>query len=69
MNRPLTAAAGNTVLRLVDFHVIEENSVASPDELLGHVAALEDEYRAQIASHLEASPGGVSAADYFRWAD
>ena len=69
VNRPLTAAAGNTVLRLVDFQVIEESSEAPPDELLGHVAALEDEYRTHIASHLEAPPGGVSAADYFRWAD
>jgi uncharacterized protein YyaL (SSP411 family)/aryl-alcohol dehydrogenase-like predicted oxidoreductase len=69
VNRPLTAATGNTVLRLVDFPVDEEDSEASPDDLLPHVAALEEEYRTHIASHLQGAPGGVSAADYFRWAD
>jgi uncharacterized protein YyaL (SSP411 family)/aryl-alcohol dehydrogenase-like predicted oxidoreductase len=69
VNRPLTASAGNRVIWLADFHVGEEGEDVAPDAALGRVAALEAEFRGQIASHLQAPQGGMPPADWFRWAD
>ncbi len=41
----------------------------APEAALERVAALEAEFRAQIASHLQTAPGGMPPADWFRWAD
>jgi hypothetical protein len=65
VNRPLNAMVGDGMARLagidapppgVDLHA-----------QLGVVAALEEEYRAEIAAHLEAAEGGVSPDQFFQW--
>ena len=64
-NRPLNAMVGEGMLRLAD---VEDPPVAADlDAQLAVLAGLEDEYRGEIASHLEASEGGVSPEQFFRW--
>ncbi len=58
INRPLNASAGNRAIRLVDFPTEWDGDDVAPEEALGRVAALEAEFRAQIASHLQAPQGG-----------
>jgi hypothetical protein len=69
INRPLNASAGNRAIRLVDFPTEGDGDDVAPEEALARVAALEAEFRAQIASHLQAPQGGIPPADWFRWAD
>jgi len=69
VNRPLNASAGNRAIRLVDFPTEGDGQDVAPEEALGRVAALEAEFRAQIASHLQAQQGGTPPTDWFRWAD
>jgi aryl-alcohol dehydrogenase-like predicted oxidoreductase len=69
-NRPLNAFAGDRMLRLADLQLFEdENGGGTSDAALDRVAALEAEFRAQIASRLQGPPGGIQPADWFRWAD
>ncbi|MFI5341675.1 MAG: aldo/keto reductase [Candidatus Methylomirabilales bacterium] len=69
VNRPLNALAGDRMIRLADFPIEEEGEDVAPDAALGRVAALEAEFRTQIASHLQTPQGGMPPADWFRWAD
>jgi len=69
VNRPLSAFAGNSLVRLTDFHIEEDDNDVAPEDALQRVAALEAEFRAQIASHLHAPQGGMPPAEWFRWAD
>jgi uncharacterized protein YyaL (SSP411 family)/aryl-alcohol dehydrogenase-like predicted oxidoreductase len=69
VNRPLNAFAGEKMLRLADFPIEENAEDATPEAVLGRVAALEAEFRAQIASSLQAPQGATPPADWFRWAD
>jgi uncharacterized protein YyaL (SSP411 family)/aryl-alcohol dehydrogenase-like predicted oxidoreductase len=69
INRPLNASAGDRLIRLADFQIEEEGKEVAPEAALERVAALEAEFRAQIASHLQAPPGGVPPTEWFRWAD
>jgi uncharacterized protein YyaL (SSP411 family)/aryl-alcohol dehydrogenase-like predicted oxidoreductase len=69
VNRPLNAFSGNRMLRLADFQLEDGNEDAMPEPALERVAALEAEFRAQIASHLQAPQGATPPADWFRWAD
>jgi hypothetical protein len=69
VNRPLNAFAGGQLLRLADFEIEGDDAEVSPDEPLRRVAALEAEYRSEIASRLKAPQAGVPPADWFRWAD
>jgi uncharacterized protein len=65
VNRPLNAMVGEGMLRLAD--VEDPPAAADLDAQLAVLAGLEDEYRGEIASHLEASEGGVSPDQFFRW--
>lgn len=69
INRPLNASAGDRMVRLADFHIEEEGKAVAPDAALDRVAALEAEFRAQIATHLQTPQGGIPPANWFRWAD
>jgi len=64
-NRPLNAMVGEGMLRLAD--VEEVPAPVDLDAQLSVLAGLEDEYRAEIAAHLEAADGGVAPAEFFRW--
>ena len=64
-NRPLNAMVGDGMIRLAD--VPEPPAAVDLDAQLAVVEALEAEYRAEIASHLEASEGGVSPDQFFLW--
>ena len=68
-NRPLNAQAGETLVRLADVPADEVAPGPSPEDSLARVAALEEEFRAQIGSRLRAPEGGPAPADWFRWAD
>jgi uncharacterized protein YyaL (SSP411 family)/aryl-alcohol dehydrogenase-like predicted oxidoreductase len=65
VNRPLNAMVGDGMVRLAGIE-------APPPSVdlhaqLSVVAALEEEYRAEIAAHLEAAEGGVSPDQFFQW--
>jgi uncharacterized protein YyaL (SSP411 family)/aryl-alcohol dehydrogenase-like predicted oxidoreductase len=64
-NRPLNAMVGEGMLRLAD--VEDPPPAADLDAQLAVLAGLEEEYRAEIAAHLEAAAGGVSPEEFFRW--
>jgi hypothetical protein len=64
-NRPLNAMVGEGMLRLAD--VEEPPEAADLDAQLAVLSGLEDEYRGEIASHLEAAEGGVTPDQFFRW--
>ena len=65
-NRPLNAFAGGKIFRLADVEV--EASTASPDDLLEHLAVLEDEFRATIAIDLQVSEGSLDPTSFFNLA-
>ena len=71
INRPLNASAGDRMVRLADFHIDEEGEAVAPcrRRALAPVAAMEAEFRAQIATHLQAPQGGTPPTNWFRWAD
>jgi len=72
VNRPLNASTGRAMIRLADvpFDAGESHEAqAAAEPALARVAALEAEFRAQIASHLQAPQEGIPPADWFRWAD
>jgi hypothetical protein len=64
-NRPLNAMVGEGMLRLAE--VADIPAAADLDAQLAVLTTLEDEYRTEIASHLEAAEGGVPPSDFFRW--
>jgi aryl-alcohol dehydrogenase-like predicted oxidoreductase len=64
-NRPLNAMTGDGMLRLVD--VAAEAAAVDLAEQTRLVDELEDEYRREIAAHLEGPEGGLPPADFFRW--
>jgi hypothetical protein len=68
LNRPLNAFAGGRMIRLADFPV-EEDGGGSPKEALRRLAALEAEFRAQIAPQLRVPQGATPPSDWFRWAE
>jgi hypothetical protein len=68
-NRPLNAYAGGKLIRLADVPTAEAANGLGPDETLGRVAALEEEFRLKIGSRLRVPEGGPPPADWFRWAD
>jgi uncharacterized protein YyaL (SSP411 family)/aryl-alcohol dehydrogenase-like predicted oxidoreductase len=65
VNRPLNAMRGPGLVRLasVDVPAAEVDLEAQ----VAVVASLEDEYRRDVASRLEAAEGGVPPAEFFRW--
>jgi uncharacterized protein YyaL (SSP411 family)/aryl-alcohol dehydrogenase-like predicted oxidoreductase len=67
VNRPLNAFAGGRLLRLADFPQAGPEADGL-DQRLRAVAALEDEFRRQIAPGVR-TEGGPPPADWFRWAD
>jgi aryl-alcohol dehydrogenase-like predicted oxidoreductase len=67
VNRPLNAMAEGGLVRLAAVEV--EGGAPDPEAALAAVGALEEEYRAEIASHLEGAEGSVPPAQFFRWAD
>ena len=68
-NRPLNAYAAGTLTRLADVPLDDTEGGPSPDEALPRVAALEEEFRLQIASRLHVPEGGPAPTEWFRWAD
>jgi uncharacterized protein YyaL (SSP411 family)/aryl-alcohol dehydrogenase-like predicted oxidoreductase len=64
-NRPLNAMVGEGMLRLAG--VQEPPATVDLDAQLAVLAGLEEEYRGEIASHLEAAAGGVTPDQFFRW--
>jgi hypothetical protein len=64
-NRPLNAMVGDGMRRLAA--VAPTRATVELDAQLAVLAALEDEYRAEIASHLEAAEGGVAPDQFFLW--
>jgi hypothetical protein len=68
-NRPLNAFAGDRMVRLADFRIEDESEAGPLEAAIGRVAALETEFRTQIASRLQSPPGATPPADWFRWAD
>jgi hypothetical protein len=64
-NRPLNAMVGEGMQRLAD--VADPPPAPDLGPQLAVLAGLEGEYRAEIASHLEASEGGVSPDQFFNW--
>jgi hypothetical protein len=65
VNRPLNAMAGRGMLRLVD--VPAEAAAVDLDEQTRVVAELEEEYRRDIASQLQAAEGSVPPEEFFAW--
>ena len=64
-NRPLNAMVDEGLARLTSVAVPpREVDLAAQASVL---AALEEEYRTLIASHLQSGEGGVAPADFFRW--
>jgi uncharacterized protein len=65
VNRPLNAMAGDGMVRLADVPV--EAAAVDLREQTRVVAELEEEYRREIASHLQAAEGSVPPDEFFRW--
>jgi uncharacterized protein YyaL (SSP411 family)/aryl-alcohol dehydrogenase-like predicted oxidoreductase len=66
VNRPLNALRDGAIVRLAD---VDTSGPEAPlEELTAAVAALEDEYRRDIALHLLPAQGGVPPDQFFRWA-
>jgi aryl-alcohol dehydrogenase-like predicted oxidoreductase len=69
VNRPLNAILDGGMVRLADVRSAEAEGESSPDEPLRRVAALEAEFRSQIAPRLKAPQGAMAPVEWFRWAD
>jgi uncharacterized protein YyaL (SSP411 family)/aryl-alcohol dehydrogenase-like predicted oxidoreductase len=67
LNRPLNAMAEGGLVRLAAADV--DRDAPDVESALAAVAALEEEYRREIASQLEGAEGSVPPANFFRWAD
>jgi aryl-alcohol dehydrogenase-like predicted oxidoreductase len=69
VNRPLNAMPEKrgSMVRLADLPV--EPAAASYESQRAKVAALEDEYRREIAPRIKDPGQGLAPADYFRWAE
>ena len=65
VNRPLNAMGDDGLLRLASVTV--PAAEASLDAQLAALLPLEEEYRSDVASHLEAAEGGIPPGDFFRW--
>ena len=65
VNRPLNAMVGEGMLRLADVEV--PGPPSDLDAQLAVLAGLEDEYRREIAAHLEGEGGSVPPEQFFRW--
>ncbi len=65
VNRPLNAMVDESLVRLASPPARAER--AGLEEALTALAAREAEYREEIAVHLDAAPGGVPPAEFFRW--
>jgi len=66
-NRPLNAMVDEGLVRLASVPVPEP--VLDLGVQLQALAALEDEYRTGVASHLQAGEGGIPPSDFFRWSE
>jgi uncharacterized protein YyaL (SSP411 family)/aryl-alcohol dehydrogenase-like predicted oxidoreductase len=66
VNRPLNAMAGEGMVRLADVPAAEGDDT-SIDDQLAILAALEAEYRRDIAAGLQAPEGATPPAEFFRW--
>ena len=69
VNRPLNAYVEEGMVRLADIAAESDFPADSVDETLRVVAALEAEFRAEIAPRLQNPKGGPSPSEWFRWAD
>ncbi len=67
VNRPLNAIVGERMLRLADVQV--EAPEVALEAQLAIVAALEAEYRREVATAISVSSGSTPPAEFFRWAD
>jgi uncharacterized protein len=66
VNRPLNAMAGEGMVRLAD--VPADEAAETPlDDQLAVLAALEAEYRREIAARLQVPEGGTPPQEFFRW--
>ena len=67
VNRPLNAmVARNKMIRLAELPV-EDTSIPL-DQQLSTIEALEQEYRASLAPHIQSTGTETSPSDYFNWA-
>jgi aryl-alcohol dehydrogenase-like predicted oxidoreductase len=66
VNRPLNAIVDESLLRLAE-PAFEDPGVTAFEQL-PVVERLEDEYRRDVAPHLQAGPGAPPPRDFFRWA-
>jgi hypothetical protein len=66
VNRPLNAMAGEGMVRLADVPGSEEDEEPFEGQL-AILAALESEYRRDIAARLQAPEGATPPAEFFRW--
>ncbi len=69
LNRPLNAmrSKGGSMVRLAELPA--EPSTVSFDRQRDAVAALEQEYRREIAAHIQNPGQGLAPQDYFAWAE
>ncbi|MEE8133777.1 MAG: aldo/keto reductase, partial [Gemmatimonadales bacterium] len=67
VNRPLNAFTSDGVLRLADVPLVDDD--VDWDVQLDRVGKLEESFRDQIASSIDAPDDGPVATDYFRWSD
>jgi uncharacterized protein YyaL (SSP411 family)/aryl-alcohol dehydrogenase-like predicted oxidoreductase len=66
VNRPLNAIADEELLRLSEA-TLDEEAAPDPDLQSDLVHALEEEFRRDVASRLQAAEGSVPPAEFFRW--
>jgi aryl-alcohol dehydrogenase-like predicted oxidoreductase len=66
VNRPLNAFAGRGMIRLADFPAPD---AGASGEALAAVAALEAEYRRDVAAHVRVTSDSDRPEDFLRWAD
>jgi hypothetical protein len=69
VNRPLNAFVGDRMVRLADVPFEVPEGDLSDRAALERVAALEAEFRSQIAPHLHVPQGGAPPSQWFGWAD
>ena len=69
VNRPLNAmpGKGNVMIRLADLPIESQETAFEPQRET--IARLEEEYRTTFVPHIQSSPQGMPAQDYFKWAD
>jgi hypothetical protein len=69
VNRPLNAmpGKGNAMIRLADLPIESQETAFEPQRET--IARFEEEYRTTFVPHIQSSPQGMPAQDYFKWAD